>query len=82
VFDELLVDVLLLGSLPRIIPWANRVDTMSAEVVIVYKDGITGSHFAVGGIDLIIIPLQASSDIPEELRLSTAALRVLSNLTR
>ena len=71
---EEFVDGLLLGSLARIIPWASRVDTMSAEEVIEYNDGITGSHFVVGGMDLMIIPLQVSSVIAELLKLSTAAL--------
>jgi len=53
---------------------------MSADVVIEYSEGITGSQFAVGGIDLIIIPLQVSSDIGEVLKLSTAAFRVHSSL--
>ena len=67
-------------SLPRIIPCATRVETMSAEVVIEYNEGITGSHFVVGGIDRMMIPLQVSSDIVEVLKLSTAAFRVRSNL--
>jgi hypothetical protein len=50
-------------SLPRIIPWASRVEITSADVVIGYNEGITGSHFGVGGIDLMIIPLQVSSDM-------------------
>ena len=41
---------------------------------------LIGSHFAVGGMDRIMIPLHASSDIREVLRLSTAALQVRSNL--
>ena len=44
-----------------IIPWAKRVEITSAEDDIAYNDGITGSHFEVGGIDLIIIPRHASS---------------------
>lgn len=58
----------------------NRVDTISAEDPNAYREGMTGSHFAVGGMDHIMIPLHASSDIREVLRLSTAALRVCSNL--
>jgi hypothetical protein len=53
---------------------------MSAAVVIEYSDGITGSHFGVGGIDRIRIPLQVSSFIAEVLRLSMATFRVHSNL--
>ena len=48
---------------------------ISAEVDIVYREGITGNHLAVGGIDRMIIPLQVSSDIVDVLRLSTVALR-------
>lgn len=77
---EMLVPALTLVPLPRIIPWARRVEIMSAEVVIEYKEGITGSHFEVGGIDQMIVSLQVSSVIGEVLRLSTAALRVRSNL--
>ena len=36
---------------------------ISADVVIEYKEGMTGDHFDVVGIDLMIIPLQVSSDI-------------------
>jgi hypothetical protein len=54
----------VVASLPRmIISWASRVETISADVVIEYNEGITGSHFGVGGIDLMMIPLQVSSDI-------------------
>ena len=53
---------------------------ISAEAAIVYKEGITGSQLAVGGMDRIIIPLQVSSDITEWVRWSTAAFRVRSNL--
>ena len=55
---------------------------MSAEVDMVYRDGMTGSHFAEGGMERIIIPHQASSGIPwpSVLKLSTAALRVHNNL--
>jgi hypothetical protein len=53
---------------------------ISADVAIVYKEGITGSQFDVGGIDRIIIPLQVSSDIVELHRLSTAAFRIRINL--
>ena len=67
-------------SLLRIIPWASRVETTSDEEVMAYKEGITGNHFAVGGMDRIIIPLQVSSSNCVVLRLSTAIFRVLSNL--
>ena len=79
VFEKLVPSVALI-SLARIIPCADRVDIISDEVAIVYNEGITGSHFAVGGMDQIIIPLQVSSDIVELLRLSTTAFRVHSNL--
>jgi hypothetical protein len=49
--------------LPSIIPWARRVEKISAAVDIEYREGITGSHFEVGGIDRMIIPLHVSSDI-------------------
>ena len=78
VFEEF---VLVLAFLPMIIPWAKRVEIISAEDAIAYNDGIMGSHLAVGGIDLMIIPLQASSLITEAFRLSTAAFRVRSSLT-
>lgn len=71
---------ILLAPLARIIPCVKRVNVMSAEVVIEYNEGITGSQFTVGGIDQIIIPLQVSSDIAELLRLSTAAFWERSNL--
>ena len=51
VFEEL---ALALVFPLTIIPWANRVDIISAEEDIVYNDSITGSHFAVGGMDRII----------------------------
>ena len=35
---------------------------MSAEELIDYREGITGSHFAVGGIELMMIPLQVVRD--------------------
>ena len=38
------VDGLLELSHPNIILWACRVDTMSADVLIEYREGITGSH--------------------------------------
>jgi hypothetical protein len=65
--------------LSRTIPWLMRVEIMLEDVVIEYKEGITGSHFVVGGMDLIITPLQASSDITEELRLSSVAFRTRNN---
>ena len=60
-------------TLPIIIPWAKMVDIMSAEEVIAYREGITGSHFGVGGIDQIIIPLHVLSLIADVLSLSMAA---------
>ena len=77
VFEEL---PFILVSLPTIIPWAKRVEIMSAEDDIVYRDGTTGSHFAVGGIDQIITPCQVSSFIIDVPKLSMAALRVWSSL--
>ena len=50
---------------------------MSAEELNLYSDGITGSHFMVGGIDRMMIPLQVSSVIGVVVRLSTAAFRIL-----
>jgi hypothetical protein len=50
------VVVLLVVSLPMIIPWARRVDTISTEEDSMYRDGITGSHFSIVGMDLMIIP--------------------------
>ena len=73
VFKEL---ALALVFPPTIIPWANRVDIISAEEDIAYNDGITGSHFAVGGMDQIMIPHQVSSFIMEVPKLSMAALQV------
>ena len=60
-FDEPPTDVVV--PLPIIIACARRVEIMSAEVVNEYREGITGNHFPEGGIDLINIPLQVSSDI-------------------
>jgi hypothetical protein len=80
VFEELVPVVVLPISLERIIPWADRVDVMSAEEAMVYNEGITGSHFAVGGMEQIITPLQVSSVIGIVLRLSTAAFRVRRSL--
>ena len=54
---------------------------MSTDEVIAYRDGITGSHFDVGGIDQILIPLHALSPIVELLKLSTATFQIQSNLT-
>ena len=68
-------------SLPRIIPWSSKVEITSDEEVIAYREGITGNHLAVGGIERMIIPLHASSPICVPLRLSTAIFRILSNLT-
>ena len=36
---------------------------ISTDVVIKYKEGMTGNHFCVVGIDLMIILLQVLSDI-------------------
>jgi len=69
-----------LVSTPRIIPWASNIDTISADEVMVYREGITGSHLGVGGMDLIRIPLQVSSVITDVLRLSTAAFLVRRTL--
>ena len=80
VLEELAPVVDVLVSRPRVIPCASRVETTSEEEDIAYREGITGSHLVVGGIERIIIPLQASSSICVVLRLSTAILRVLSNL--
>jgi hypothetical protein len=74
------LEVLVVAPLPRIIPWAKSVDIISAEVVIKYREGMTGSHFVVGGIEWIITPLQVSSEISWVHKLSTAALQVQSNL--
>ncbi len=54
---------LLWLPLSRIIPCASKVEIMSTEEVIIYNDGITGSHFAVGGIDRIITPLSHLSSL-------------------
>lgn len=62
VFEDPVVVVNFVVPLPRIIPWAIKVDMMSAELVMEYKEGITDNHFA-DGIDLIKIPLQVSSNI-------------------
>ena len=64
-----LEELVLVVIPPIIIPWAKRVEMMSAEEVIAYREGITGSHFGIGGIDLITIPLQVSSFIADVLRL-------------
>src|ERR1700678_1799674 len=72
VFNELELGFILR---PMIIPWAKRVKITSAEDDIAYNDGITGSHFAVGGIDLIIIPRHVSSLITEASRLSIGIVR-------
>ena len=67
-------------SPPRIIPLASRVETMSDEVVKEYKEGITGSHLAVRGMERMITPLQCSSVIIPVLRLSIAVFHILSSL--
>ena len=53
---------------------------MSDKVVKEYKEGITGSHLAVRGMERMINSLQCSSVINPVLRLSTAVFRDLSNL--
>jgi hypothetical protein len=63
VFEELELLVVLTVPRPRIIPWVSKVEIISAEVGIVYREGITGSHLAAGGMERIIIPLHVSSDI-------------------
>ena len=78
---EEFVLVVILVSLPMIIPCAKRVDTISAEDVIAYNEGITGSHFGVGGIDRIMIPLQVSSDIVDVVR-ATARLNLIRSSRR
>jgi hypothetical protein len=81
VFEEFAVVLpLVFASLPMIIPWAKSVEMISVEEDIVYNDGITGSHFAVGGIDQIIIPFQVSSFIADVLRLSMATFQVQRSL--
>jgi len=67
---------LLRTPLSSIIPCAIRVENTSAVVVIVYKEGITGSHFVVDGIEHIMIPFHVSSVIADVVRLSTVALWV------
>ncbi len=54
---------LVCEPLSSIIPCAVRVKNISAAEVIDYNEGITGSHFDVGGIEWIIIPLHVSSVI-------------------
>ena len=41
-----------------------------------YKHEITGSHFKVGGMDQIIMPLYVSLFITSLLKLSTAAFQI------
>ena len=53
---------------------------ISAEEGNAYNEGITGSHLTVGGMDRMIIPLQVSSVITDELKLSTAAFLVHNSL--
>ena len=65
--------------LPRTIPCARSIETILAEVVNEYREGMTSNHFAEGGIDLITISLQVSSNIGWVLKLSTAALWVRNN---
>ena len=49
--------LILVVPFPRIIPCTIRVDMISVDVVIKYKEGMTGNHFGVVGTDLIIITL-------------------------
>ena len=79
VFEEF---VFALVVPPMIIPWAKSVETISADDNIAYNDGITGSHFAVGGMDRIMIPRQVSSLITDVPRLLTVAFRVRIVLCR
>ncbi len=75
VLEELEVGLL---SFPqsRIMPCASKCEKMSADEANVYREGMTGNHLAVGGIDRMIIPRHVSSGITVVLRLSTAAFRV------
>ena len=63
----------------RIIACADNVDIMSADDFNAYREGITSSHFVVGGIDLMITPLHASSFIAGVVKLSTITFRVRNN---
>jgi hypothetical protein len=81
VFKEFAVVLpLVFTFLPMVIPWAKSMEIISAEEDTAYNDGITGSHFAVGGIDRIIIPFQVSSFIADVLRLLTATFQVQRSL--
>ena len=66
---------LLRTPLSSIIPCAIRVENTSAVVVIVYKEGITGSHFVVGGIERIMIPFYESLSLPHVIQLDSSGLR-------
>jgi hypothetical protein len=55
-------------------------EMMSAGEVRVYREGITGSHLGVGGMERMMIPRHVSSFIAVALRLSMAAFRVRSIL--
>ena len=74
------VTALLVVSLLRIIPWASKVDTTSTEELIAQREGITGNHLAVGGMDRMITPLQVSSVMATVLRLLIATFRILRSL--
>ncbi len=37
--------------IPLSIPCARRVETRLVDEIIVYRDGMTGSHLAVGGME-------------------------------
>ena len=51
-FEEFWASGCLAGvSLPIIIPWVSKVEIISTEEDSEYNEGITGSHFGVGGID-------------------------------
>ena len=53
---------------------------MLADTLMEYRDGITGSHLAVGGMECMIMPHQVSSVIADLLRLSRAAFQVCRSL--
>lgn len=53
---------------------------ISAGEVRIYREGITGSHFGVGGMERINMLHQVSLLIGVVLRLSMAAFRVRSNI--
>ena len=67
---------------PTIIPWAKSVDMMSGADNIAYRDGITRSHFKVGGIDQIIIVFQVSSSIAAVFKSLMVTFQMWSNFMR